>query len=127
MAAYTSAAPACGEGLTDSIPILNARLSSSPFRIGEPGTYEVRFDSILSPGLQAKVRLFVDGSPQTYFEVASFTDFHDDGSLESLGFYLPGIELALGTNARIEFVLDGQVTGSPAGWWVDNVELVKLP
>jgi hypothetical protein len=125
MAALTTNPPACGAGLQTAI--LNARLSSSPFRLGEVADYELRFDSILTAGIDVRVRLFVGGSPAAYFEVASTTDFDANGVLESLAFHVPGVEYAVGSEARVEFLLTGFLTGSPSGWWVGDVELVKLP
>ena len=55
------------------------------------------------------------------------TDFAGTGALESLTFQVPGIEFAIGEDTTIEFLLNGVASGSPVGWWIDNVELVKLP
>jgi hypothetical protein len=69
----------------------------------------------------------VDDVEEAYFEVAWPEDFAANGALESLAFHLPGIEHAIGRDARFEFLLNGTPSGGTAGWWIDNVELVKLP
>jgi hypothetical protein len=125
MAAYTTPAPICGADLG---AVSNARLVSAPFLLGEVGDWELSFDSILTPGLSARVRMRLEGDEEAYFELAWPGDFIGNGTLESLSFHVPGIEHAIGIPATFEFVLSGvPMSGAPAGWWVDEVELVKLP
>jgi hypothetical protein len=125
MLAYTSAPPTCGGDLVAAIS--NARSMSPIFRLGQVGSYELRLTSMLTAGLDARIRLFLPGPPAVYFELAWPSDFTDTGALETLAFPVPGIEYAIGRDARFEFLLNGTPNSSPAGWWIDDVELVKLP
>lgn len=41
---------------------------------------------------------------------------------------LTPVEYAIGEEVHLELPLDAEFSGtSPAGWWVDDVELVRLP
>jgi hypothetical protein len=123
MVAYTFVEPGC----TGDPPLVStALLHSSYFRLGEVGDYELRFTSRMTPGLSGRIRVTF-GNSVARFELAWPEDIPATGVFESLSIPLLGVEYAVGQQARFEFTVYGSLLGSPAGWWIDDVEVVKLP